>query len=138
MDRNQILIEHLKLVEGVVDRLARSSFAVKATASAVATALIAVIVIQEEASVGFGAFVLVALWALDAYYLWKERAYRKLYEHVRITMPTDPEHEEFLTLKYTIVETRRRGWIYTMISSSLILFHIPLAAAAVVVSIINL
>ena len=137
MDRNQILIEHLKLVEGVVDRLARSSFAVKATASAVATALIAVIVIQEEATVGFGAIALVALWTLDAFYLWREQMYRKLYEHVRISMPTDPAHEEFLTLDYTIITMPRGGWVRTMFSWSLNLYYIPLVAAVVVVSIIN-
>ena len=52
-------------------------------------------------------------------------------------MRTDREHEEYLTLDYTIIDMPRGREIRTMFSWSLNLYYVPLAAAVIVVSVIS-
>ncbi|NQW17052.1 MAG: hypothetical protein HQ478_06145 [Chloroflexi bacterium] len=124
-----VLIEHLKLIEGVVDRLARSSFAVKATASAVTAALVAVIVAQGEPTVGLGILSLFSLWGLDAYYLSRERAYRDLYDRVRTERPTDQADPAFLSLKYKVSKLEV---VSAVRSATLVLYYPPLVTAVAI------
>ncbi len=129
MNDRQLKVEHLKLIQGVVDRLARNSFAVKATASAVAAALVSVIITQDNSLVSIGAISLVSLWVLDAFFLARERAYRALYEHVRTTAEDEMADEDFLTLRYSMPPRAETGAAF---SRSLLLYYPPLFAAIIV------
>lgn len=76
MDRT----EHLKLIQSVVDRLARNSFALKGWTVTVAAALLGFAAKDSERSFALLAmYVVVAFGLLDAYYLALERRYRALY-----------------------------------------------------------
>ena len=78
------LIEHLKMIQDVITRMASNSFSLKGWA----VTLVAAIFALTWANVSRG-FLLIALipifafWALDAYYLNLERKNRKLYDKVR-------------------------------------------------------
>ena len=120
------LIEHLKLIEGVIDRLARSSFAIKATSSAVAVALAAIIITQDTPIAGIGVFPLAVLWLLDSYYLSRERAYRALYELIRITRP---ERDDPMYFSLSVNRTKD-GIFRATLSPALLLFHPPLIVTA--------
>lgn len=77
-------IEHLKMIQDVITRMASNSFSLKGWA----VTLVAAIFALTWANISRN-FLLIALipifafWALDAYYLNLERKNRKLYDKVR-------------------------------------------------------
>lgn len=76
-------IKHLELVQSVISRMAQHSFQVKGWSVTVVTAICALA--AKESSPGLAAlamFPAIAFWCLDAYYLRRERLYRKLYEAI--------------------------------------------------------
>lgn len=76
--------EHLKLVQGVIDRMARNCFALKAWSVTVAAALLGFAADGSDFRFALLAmYVVVAFGFLDAYYLALEQSYRRLYEKVR-------------------------------------------------------
>ena len=77
--------KHLEFIQGVVNRLAADSFRMKGWSVALAAALFVLL-----ARGGHPKFAPVALvpvlifWGLDGYFLWQERLFRALYDHVRV------------------------------------------------------
>lgn len=84
MENQTRQIEHLKMIQGIITRMASNSFSLKGWA----VTLVAAIFALTWANISRG-FLLIALipifafWALDAYYLNLERKNRKLYDKVR-------------------------------------------------------
>lgn len=85
MDTIEKRIKHLEMTQGVINRLASNSFAIKGWSITLASALIAIAVDKSN-----GRFALAALlpaiifWILDGYFLWQEKLFRKLYDAVRL------------------------------------------------------
>ena len=126
--------KHLEFIQGVVNRLATASFRMKGWAVVLASALF---VLMKE---GLGGLTPVALvpvlifWGLDGYFLWQERLFRGLYDHVRVL--------EEGSVDYSMdVSAFRSGWKQTWIgavlSITLILFYGALAAAVAVALLLN-
>ena len=81
MDRK---IKHLEFIQSVINRLASDSFRMKGWCVVLVAALF--ILLAREDHVEFAAVALIpviAFWGLDGYFLWQERLYRALYDHVR-------------------------------------------------------
>jgi hypothetical protein len=79
-------IKHLELVQSVISRMAQNSFQLKGWSITVATAIAAFA--AKESSSGLATLALfpaISFWCLDAYYLRRERLYRRLHEAI-----TDP------------------------------------------------
>jgi hypothetical protein len=82
--------EHLKLIQGVIERMARSSFLLKGWSVTAASALIGLAAADSDRSFAIIAAALAAvLGLLDAYYLALERAYRGLYNTARTAESSD-------------------------------------------------
>lgn len=84
MDSEVQRLEHLKLVQAVIERMARNSFALKSWAVLLVSASLALG--ADRADYQFfmvGMLPVLMLWLLDGYYLWQERLYRALYNGVR-------------------------------------------------------
>ena len=81
-------LKHLELIQGVINRLAGNSFLVKGWSVLLVSALLTLAARrQPDAGAGLlGIPFLPALifWGLDGYFLWQERLYRALYNHVRV------------------------------------------------------
>ena len=78
------VIKHLKMLQGVINRMAANSFVVKGWSVTLAAALAAFgAQSANQWFVAFGLIPVAAFWGLDAYYLEKERAFRQLYDAVR-------------------------------------------------------
>jgi hypothetical protein len=74
-------VERLKLIQSIIDRMARNSFALKGWAVTLTGALLSLAATRGDRAIAVIAiYVLIAIAALDAYYLALERAYRALYE----------------------------------------------------------
>lgn len=81
-----IRIAHLTMLQGVITRMGANSFTLKALSATFGSAAVAITATTDDPSIYYAiaAFVPVLIfWLMDAQYLRYERAYRKLYEHVR-------------------------------------------------------
>ena len=75
-----LILKEIEVIQGIIKRMAYNSLAIKTWT----VILVVVALLTREAKVQtFAVFVpLIVLWFLDAYYLWQERMYRKLYNWV--------------------------------------------------------
>ena len=89
LDIETARVEHLKLIQAVIARMAQNSFAIKAASSTIVAALIAVTVGAKIPFVAIGGLSLVMLWFLDGYYLRQERLFRQLYDCVSNCSPAE-------------------------------------------------
>jgi hypothetical protein len=87
-------VEHLKMIQDVVKRMAGNSFLLKGWTVTLVSAIFAIAV--KEADKGLDRRLMLIAWGpvlvfglLDAYYLWQEQLFRKLYDHVRLAKTTD-------------------------------------------------
>ncbi|GHR00416.1 hypothetical protein VN0420_15050 [Helicobacter pylori] len=81
-ERAKILIEELKILQGVINRMAQNSLECKKWTLALAVGVLSLKI--EAISNSYGLCVLEVLllcfWFLDAYYLTQERSFRKQYQ----------------------------------------------------------
>jgi hypothetical protein len=76
-------IEHLKMIQGVITRMAQNSFLLKGWSITLVTALVAVALSATGKRYALLAFYpALAFWGLDAFYLRQERLFRRLHEAV--------------------------------------------------------
>ena len=82
--------KHLEFIQGVINRLSTNSFRMKGWAVVLVSALL--VVLAREGCVDFayiGFVPALVLWGLDGYFLWQERLFRDLYDHVRVLDEAD-------------------------------------------------
>ncbi|WP_181226374.1 hypothetical protein [Helicobacter pylori] len=81
-DRAKILVEELKILQGVINRMAQNSLECKKWTLALAVGVLSLKI--EAISNSYGLCVLGVLllcfWFLDAYYLMQEKLFRKQYQ----------------------------------------------------------
>ena len=120
-------LKHLELIQGVVNRLAADSFRIKGWAVVLVGALLVLVVREDRAALAAIGFIPVALfWGLDAYFLWQERLFRALYDHVRL-LP--PDEIDFSMDASRVADGWTRTWQDALFSRTLLLFYAALAAA---------
>lgn len=77
-------MRHLELIQGVISRMAKCSFALKGWAVTLVAALFALASKESNHTYFYISYVpIIIFWFLDAYYLYQERLYRALYEKAR-------------------------------------------------------
>jgi len=132
-------IEHLKMIQGIVNRLANCSFLLKGWSVVIVSALFALASKDSHTL-----FILVALlpaiafWVLDGYFLWQERLYRKLYDAIR-KMPDSDETDFSMNISPFFSEVD--SWQKVIISKTLLIYHgailITILIALIITSIIS-
>ena len=98
MNGAEKVVEHLKIIQVVIDRLGRNSLWVKAWSLALIIAAMALIAKHDVQNPYFVlALVLPVLgfWILDGYFLWQERLFRKVYDDIRVQSDTDFQMDLF-------------------------------------------
>ena len=119
-------VAHLQLIQGVINRMASNSFQVKGWSVVLVSALLALASKDAPRVLVYLAFLpVVVFWPLDAYFLWQERLFRRLYDSVRalnedaidFAMNTDVAGRDVPT------------WLGAMFSITLVVFHGMLIAA---------
>ena len=80
IDRVNILLEEVKIIQDVIKRMASNSFNVKTWTI---TLIVATLLFKGNSDSTFIAFIpLFAFWFLDSYYLRQERLFRKLHNYI--------------------------------------------------------
>ncbi len=126
MDPQTARIEHLKLIQAVITRLARNSFAVKSLAVAASAALIAFTSATGTPLASVGGAAILPLWWLDASYLRNERLFRGLYDYIREGPPAEFGACHYFSMDVSVAEQRNEGMLKVVISRSILLVYLPL------------
>ena len=124
-------LKHLELIQGVVNRLATDSFRVKGWTVVLVTGLFVLLAKEERLDVAYIALVpVLVFWGLDGYYLWQERLFRALYDHVRLL---DESVIDFSMDTAALRTGWKRTWHGSTISKTLVPFYGALIIAIVLV-----
>ncbi len=111
---------HLEIIQGVVNRLSHNSFLLKGWSVILISALFALAASSSKIYFIYLAyFPLISFWILDGYFLWQERLYRALYDHVR---KLNEENIDF-SMDISGVKDQVKPWSEVIFSMTLFLFH---------------
>ena len=121
-------ITYLEMLQTVIARMASNSFHIKGWTISLIPALLALMVSKGELKpyLWFPLFPLVLFWMLDAYYLWQEQLYRKLYQ--RVVCSEECNH----LFSMNPSEFKQKGWPEWLLggkvfrSPTLSIFYLPL------------
>lgn len=111
---------HLEMIQAVINRMAGNSFLIKGWTITLVAALFALA--QKETNPVFmylAYFPAVVFWALDGYYLWQERLFRKLFDRVRALQETDVD----FSMNTSLVESQAGSIWKATFSQTLLVFH---------------
>ena len=126
-------LKHLEMIQGVVNRLTQCSFLLKGWSVVLISALFALAANDSRIYFIYLAyFPAFAFWTLDGYYLWQERLFRKLYDHVR---RQDEDKIDF-SMDTSPFKDQVGSWFGATFSISLCIFHGALFGTIVLVMIL--
>ena len=127
-------LKHLEFIQGIVNRLATNSFRLKGWTVVLLSALVVLLAREgrfDIAPVALGP--VVVFWGLDGYFVWQERLFRALYDHVRQL----EEGEIDFSMDVGPFRTdHARTWPGATFSGTLIGFYGALAAFAIALAIL--
>jgi|SRR3990172_11189653 len=75
-------LEHLKMIQAAIGRMAQNSFVLKGWSVTLITGMIVLAIDKGKAFAWLALFPAVVFWGLDAYYLRQERLFRALHDSV--------------------------------------------------------
>ena len=119
-------LKHLEFIQGVINRLATNSFQMKGWTVVLVAAILVLLARENRLDTTYIALApILFFWALDAYFLWQERLYRALYDHVRSLADTQVDFSMNVTAFRTGYP---RSWLGAAVSRTLLFFYTALAA----------
>lgn len=110
--------KHLEFTQGVINRMGQNSFLIKGWTITLVSALFALA--AKDANQKFvivAYFPTLAFWLLDSYYLYQERLFRKVYDHVRKVNSVD------FSLNTKQFDKGFSDWAGAALSKTLLLFY---------------
>lgn len=123
---NENKLKHLELIQGIINRMASNSFALKGWAVTLVAGIFALASKDTDKIYFLIAYVpIVVFWFLDSYYLLQERLFRSLYGKVRqlpeneIDFDMNTKRDEFKLEKNTFI-----ACLFSVTEAG---FYIPLA-----------
>ena len=124
------LPKHLEFIQVVIERHARTSFVLKGWSVTVVAAVFLLAVRGADSALAMAAGLLPAamFWGLDAYYLWQERQYRALYDHVR---RSGTDSSDRFTLDARSFRRCVASWLCTLFAPSVAGFHLAVVIVVV-------
>lgn len=112
--------EHLKLIQGVITRMANNSFLIKGWCVTLVSAILALAAREpNKMFIAVALFPVIMFWTLDGYFLYQERLFRKVYDSVRGKTGDESDFSMDTKLYQTDLT-----WSGAVFSSTLKLFYI--------------
>jgi hypothetical protein len=110
--------KHLEFAQGVINRMGQNSFLIKGWTVTLVSALFALAAKDSNHKfVIIAYFPTVVFWLLDSYYLYQERLFRKVYDHVRKETTID------YSLNTKQFDKGFSDWASASLSKTIILFY---------------
>ena len=127
----EYMIKEIEIIQDTIKRMAFNSFMVKGWA--ITLVVVALLLKGTEYQVWIAFIPLLVFWFLDAYFLWQERMYRKLYEWVINNRLNTDEYlfdmnayrfEGEVQSRFRIMFSITLGWFYGSIAILIVIFSI--------------
>ncbi|WP_066072176.1 hypothetical protein [Neobacillus soli] len=128
---NENKLKHLEFIQGVINRMGQNSFLLKGWAVTLVAGLFVFANTQdmEWKMISIAFIPSIFFWLLDGYFLWQEKLFRNLYDHVR--KKGEGEMIDFsMNVKPFVSETG--SWIRICLSTTLSLFYLPIIVIIVI------
>ncbi|MCU0359748.1 MAG: hypothetical protein MUF75_03360 [Bacteroidia bacterium] len=110
--------KHLEFVQGVINRMGQNSFLIKGWTVTLVSALFALAAKDTNTKfVVVAYFPTLVFWLLDSYYLYQERLFRKVYDHVRRETTVD------FSLSTKHFDNGISDWAGAAVSKTILLFY---------------
>ena len=126
MDPETARVEHLKLVQGIVNRIGRNSFAIKSAAATAVAVLVAFTASTDSPVAALAGLAVLPLWLLDARFLKQERDFRRVYDNIRRGPPSEFGADDYFAMDVSTEVERGESMWQVAASLSLSLFYAPL------------
>lgn len=132
LDLKECLFKEIDIIQDIIKRMAFNSFMIKGWAI---TLIVVTLLLKGAEHHTFVAFIpLVVFWFLDAYFLWQERVYRKLYGWVidhrlktkeyLFDMNAADRFKSEVQSKFRIMFSITLGWFYGSIAFLIVIYYI--------------
>ena len=119
-------IRYLEMIQGVINRMAKNSFALKGWAVTLVAGIFALASKDADKLFCLIAYApILVFWGLDSYYLLQERLYRTLYNKVRVMSEEQIDFD--MNTRLPEFKTAKNTWIVCVASKAEIFFYTPLA-----------
>lgn len=110
--------KHLEFTQGIINRMGQNSFLIKGWTVTLVSALFALAAKDTDHRFVIIAYFPTAIfWFLDSYYLYQERLFRKVYDHVRKQTVAD------YSLSTKDFDKGFSDWASAALSKTIILFY---------------
>jgi hypothetical protein len=129
MDTESARIEHLRMIQAVIGRMAGNSFAIKNVSAVLTGGLVAVTVTAREPMLALGGLAVLVLWGLDGYYLSLERRFVDEYNQIRRGSLRLPGSPGYFQINGPTSRGGRTGLSKAMFSAAVFTVHLSLAGA---------
>ncbi len=129
-------LNHLQMIQGVINRMASNSFALKGWAVTIVAGIFVLAGKNTDKSYFLISYLpIIVFWGLDSYYLFQERLYRSLYDKVRLL----PEEKIDFSMKASPKEFSKPNctFINSARSKTELWFYLPLALVSTGIIIIT-
>ena len=126
---------HLEMIQGVINRLSQNSFLLKGWSVVLVSSLFALAAFNSNPLFVYLTYLpVISFWGLDGYFLWQERLFRALYNHVR---RLETGKVDF-SMDTSLVTSQVASIVAVTFSKTLLAFHGTLFSAVVVIMVILL
>ena len=122
MVRTDKVVEHLKIIQAVIERLSRNNLWVKTWSLSLIAAALILIAVHYVHLPHFSLILIpfiLGFWILDGYFLWQERLFRKVYNDIRVQSDTDFQMDLF---KHK--DEPKCSWVSAIFSVTLVIFYL--------------
>lgn len=121
--------KHLEFIQNIISRMAGNLFFLRGWTITLIGALLALFYKGNSSYyiIYFLIILIFVLWILDGYFVSQERLFRDLYDHVR---KLKEEQIDFSMKTSEYQKLKKNSLIYSMLSSTLLVFYLPLIGVA--------
>jgi hypothetical protein len=117
-------LEHLKMIQNIIGRMAGNSFLTKSWCVTLVSAIIVLGAKETDKRFVLIAFLpVIMFWILDGYFLFQERLFRKLYDSVRGKEKDEEVDFSMDTSLINIKENKKISWLNAMFSKTIVTFY---------------
>ena len=129
----EYMLKEIDIVQDIIKRMAFNSFMIKGWA--ITLVVVTLLLKGAEYQVWIAFIPLIVFWFLDAYFLWQERMYRKLYDWViNNRLKTDEylldmnayRFKDEVQSKLRIMLSITLGWFYCSIAILIVVYSVLL------------
>ena len=127
----EYMLKEVDIIQDIIKRMAFNSFMIKGWA--ITLVVVALLLKGSEYQVWIAFIPLLVFWFLDAYFLWQERMYRKLYEWVVNNRRRTDEYlfdmnayrfEDEVQSRFRIMFSITLGWFYGSIAILIVIYSV--------------